>query len=63
MRLALNSESSEEIHIPSGPVALISQGELGDIKDRELKWSQEEKAWLGKRESIQQKQMIDGLII
>jgi len=23
--------------------ALISQGELGDIKDRELKWSQEEK--------------------
>jgi hypothetical protein len=24
--------------------ALISQGKLGDFKDRELKWSQEEKA-------------------
>ena len=31
--------------------ALISQGELGDIKDRELKWSQEEKAWIGKEGS------------
>ena len=29
-------------------VALISQGELWDIKARELKWSQEEKSWLGK---------------
>jgi hypothetical protein len=28
--------------------ALISQGELGDIKDRELKWSQEEKIWIAK---------------
>jgi hypothetical protein len=55
----------EEMHVPSGPMtaALIIQGDLGDIKGRELKWSQEEKAWLGKRESIQQKQMIDGLII
>ena len=26
--------------------ALIIQSELGDIKDRELKWSQEEKVWL-----------------
>ena len=53
------------MHVPSGPMtaALIIQGDLGDIKGRELKWSQEEKAWLGKRESIQQKQMIDGLII
>ena len=28
--------------------ALISQGELGDIKDREVKCSPEEKAWIGK---------------
>ena len=35
--------------------ALISWGELGDIKDRELKWSQEEKAWIGK-EGIYRKQ-------
>ena len=32
--------------------ALISQGELGDIKDRERKWSPEEKAWIGKEEEI-----------
>ena len=38
--------------------ALISQGELGDIKDRELKWSQEEKAWIGK-EGIYRKQAND----
>ena len=59
MRLALNSESSEEIHIPSGPVALISQGELEDIKDRELKWSQEEKARAGKEGGIHRKQAND----
>ena len=29
-------------------IELISQGELGDIKDRELKCFQEEKAWTGK---------------
>jgi hypothetical protein len=36
----------EEIVVYSGPMtaALTSQDELGDIKDRELKWSQEEKA-------------------
>jgi hypothetical protein len=36
----------EETHVPSGPmtVALISQGELRDVKDRELQWSQEVKA-------------------
>jgi hypothetical protein len=28
--------------------ALISQGELGDIKNTELKWSKEEKAWIEK---------------
>lgn len=28
--------------------ALISQGELGDLTDGELKWSQEEKIWIGK---------------
>jgi hypothetical protein len=27
--------------------ALISQGDLGNIEDRRLKWSQEEKAWIG----------------
>ena len=37
---------------------LISQGELGGIKDRELKWSQEEKAWIGK-EGIYRKQAND----
>ena len=49
--LALNLESRGDT-FPSGPMAvlLISQGELGDIKDRELKWSQEEKAWIGKEE-------------
>ena len=48
----------EETYVPSGPMtaALISQGELGDIKDRELKWSQEEKAWIGKEEGIYRKQ-------
>lgn len=30
--------------------ALISQGELGDGKNRELKCYQEEKAWTGKEE-------------
>jgi hypothetical protein len=36
--------------VPSGPMtaALISQGELGDIKDRGLEQSQKEKAGLGK---------------
>jgi hypothetical protein len=29
--------------------ALISQAELGNIKDRELKWSQEEKTWIGRK--------------
>jgi hypothetical protein len=40
----------EEIHISSGPMtaALSSQGELGDIKNRELKWCQEEKVWIEK---------------
>lgn len=40
----------EKIHIPSVPMteALISKGDLGDIKDRELKCFQEEKAWTGK---------------
>lgn len=35
----------EETHVPPGPVtaALISQGELGDTKDREPKRSEEEK--------------------
>jgi hypothetical protein len=28
--------------------ALVSQGGLGDIKDRKIKWSQEEKAWIDK---------------
>jgi hypothetical protein len=28
--------------------ALISQGELGDIMDREIKWPQEEKVWIEK---------------
>jgi hypothetical protein len=32
------------------PAALVSQGDLGDINDRELKWSQEKKAWIGKEE-------------
>jgi hypothetical protein len=34
--------------VPFSPTtaALINQGELGDIKDRELKWPQEEKAWI-----------------
>jgi hypothetical protein len=32
--------------------ALVSQGKLGDIKDRTLKWSHEEKAWIGKEEEI-----------
>lgn len=27
---------------------LISHSELGDIKERELTWSQEEKTWIGK---------------
>jgi len=31
------------------PAALISQDERGDIKDREVKWSQEEKVWIEKR--------------
>jgi hypothetical protein len=35
--------------------ALIRQSELGDIKDRELKWSQEERVWIGK-EGIYRKQ-------
>ena len=46
--------------------ALISQGELEDIKDRKLKWYQEEKAWVGKEKmekSIENKPMIDGLIL
>lgn len=30
------------------PDALISQGKLEGIKYGELKWSEEEKAWLGK---------------
>jgi hypothetical protein len=40
-------ELYEEIHLLFGSMtaALISQGELGDIKDIGLKWSQEEKAW------------------
>ena len=44
--LALNLELYEKIHVPSGPMTatLISQGERGDIEDRGLKWSQEEKA-------------------
>jgi hypothetical protein len=25
---------------------MITQGEFGDIKDRELKWSQEENVWI-----------------
>jgi hypothetical protein len=29
-----------------------SQGELGDIMDRKLKWSQEEKLWIEKMETI-----------
>lgn len=37
---------------------LVSQGELWDIKDRELKWSQEEKVWLG-NEGIYKKQAND----
>ena len=47
--LALNLESRGDT-FPSGPMAvlLISQGELGDIKDREVKCSPEEKAWIGK---------------
>ena len=38
--------------------ALISWGELGDIKDRELKRSEEEKAWMGK-EGLYRKQAND----
>jgi hypothetical protein len=42
----------EKIHVPSSPLtdALISKGDLGDIKDRKLTWFQEEKAWTGKEE-------------
>ena len=47
--LALNLESRGHT-FPSGPmtVVLISQGKLGNIKEREWKWSPEEKVWLGK---------------
>jgi hypothetical protein len=36
--------------VPFSPVttALISKGELGNIKDRKLKCSQEEKGWIEK---------------
>ena len=49
------------MHGPCGPMAaeLISQGELGGIKDRELKWSPEEKAWIGKEGGIYRKQAND----
>jgi len=42
--LALNIEY-EEIHRHPDPMtaALITQGKVGDIKIREVKWSQEEK--------------------
>lgn len=33
---------------PPATAALTSQGRRWDIKDKELKWSQEEKAWIGK---------------
>jgi hypothetical protein len=44
-------QNHEETHEPSGPMTatLISQGELGDIKDRELKWSQAEKVQIEKK--------------
>lgn len=38
--------------------ALISQDELGDIKNRELNCSQE-KAWIGKEKGIYKKQVND----
>jgi hypothetical protein len=36
----------KETHVLSSPMtaALISQNELGDIKDRKLKWYQEKKS-------------------
>lgn len=46
--LALNLELWGETYTLWSSAASISLGELGDIKDRELTWSQEEKAWLGK---------------
>jgi hypothetical protein len=50
--------------VPSSlmPAALISQGTLGDIKDRERKWSPEEKVWIGK-EIYKNMLMIDGVIL
>jgi hypothetical protein len=48
-------ELYKEIYVSLSPitVVLIILGELGDTKDEELKWSQEEKAWIGKKkESI-----------
>ena len=52
------------IHVPSSPMT-VSQGEFGDIKDRELKWSQEEKAWIGKEGIYKKKnkQKIDLFIL
>ena len=53
--LDLNLELYKEIYVSLSPitVVLIILGELGDTKDEELKWSQEEKAWIGKKkESI-----------
>ena len=40
----------EETYVTSGPMtaALISQVELEDIKDKELKWSHEENIWTDK---------------
>lgn len=48
----------EEMYVPSSPMtaASISQCEL---KDRELKQSQEEKAWIGKEGLIYRKQTKD----
>jgi hypothetical protein len=64
--LALNLESRGDT-FPSGPMAvlLISQGELGDIKDREVKCSPEEKAWIGKEGIYKKKnkQKIDLFIL
>ena len=49
------------MHVLSSPVtaALISQGEVGGIKRREITWSQEGKVWTGK-EGMYRKQASDG---